>query len=279
MYGNYYNIILLSQLKEMREHFMTNKQANIILGSIIGVSLAIALVLSLMVVEKEHPGCYKYYALYAANSLFPNNKNLRVKLYDTMVEYGYMDEDAAKIIGAFMDDSEKKDTDTSDQIPQPIQYQSDTATIQDENAASDFSSGSYEEEQTDYISKPIQSEPTTPDAVQPDSIEPDPVEEAAPEASTTLGQENALGKAHQYLDTLPLSYQGLVQQLEYDGFSNDEAIFAADNCGADWNDQAAKKASDYLNMMNFSRSGLIEQLEYDGFTADQAEYATSTVGY
>ena len=52
-----------------------------------------------------------------------------------------------------------------------------------------------------------------------------------------------------------------------------------DNCGADWNEQAAKSAKSYLDFSSFSRSGLIKQLEYEGFTAEQAEYGATAVGY
>ena len=37
------------------------------------------------------------------------------------------------------------------------------------------------------------------------------------------------------------------------------------NCGADWNEQAAKKAQAYLAIALFSRDGLIRQREFDGF--------------
>jgi hypothetical protein len=65
----------------------------------------------------------------------------------------------------------------------------------------------------------------------------------------------------------------------YDGFSDTEAAFGVANCGANWNEQAAKKASSYLEFTSFSRDGLIQQLEYDGFTSDQAVYGASAVGY
>ena len=70
-----------------------------------------------------------------------------------------------------------------------------------------------------------------------------------------------------------------MEQLEYEGFSNESSTFAVDNCGADWNEQAAKKAKSYLDFSSFSRDGLIEQLEYEGFTAEQAEYGVAAVGY
>jgi len=61
-------------------------------------------------------------------------------------------------------------------------------------------------------------------------------------------------------------------QLEYEGFSQTDATSAAHNCGADWNEQAAKKAKEYLSYSSFSHDSLIEQLEYEGFTSSQAAY-------
>ncbi len=99
------------------------------------------------------------------------------------------------------------------------------------------------------------------------------------ETSTTIGQDNALKSAKEYLKTSSFSYYGLVEQLKYEGFSTDEATYAVDNCGADWNEQAAQAAQDYLDIMSFSRSELIDQLVYDGFSKDQAEYGVSAAGY
>ena len=74
------------------------------------------------------------------------------------------------------------------------------------------------------------------------------------------------------------SYTGLIDQLEYEGYSVEACTYAADNCGADWNQQALKKAQDYLDFSSFSYTGLIGQLEYDGFTAEQATYAVDSCG-
>ena len=95
--------------------------------------------------------------------------------------------------------------------------------------------------------------------------------------AATTGEKNALSKALSYLDMTAFSFSGLVEQLEYEGFSHAEAIYGADNCGADWNEQAARKAKQYLDMTSFSRSGLVEQLEFEGFTHSQAEYGVSKV--
>lgn len=91
-------------------------------------------------------------------------------------------------------------------------------------------------------------------------------------ANVSAGKKNALDQAYSYLNVMAFSYSGLIEQLEYEGYTTEEATYAVDNCGADWKEQAAKKAEEYLNTMSFSKSGLIEQLEYEGFTHEQATY-------
>ena len=97
--------------------------------------------------------------------------------------------------------------------------------------------------------------------------------------NATMGERNALGSAIEYLNVMPFSYSGLIEQLEYEGYSNSEATYAADNCGADWYEQAVLAAKGYLDAMSFSRQGLIEQLEFEGFTHDQAVYGVEQNGY
>jgi hypothetical protein len=109
-----------------------------------------------------------------------------------------------------------------------------------------------------------------------DSEESQPVQES--QQPETTGQRNALEEANSYLRTMPFSYSGLVEQLEYEGYSNADATYAADHCGADWNEQALKEAESYLDVMAFSYSGLKEQLEYEGYTSDQATYGADNCG-
>lgn len=106
-----------------------------------------------------------------------------------------------------------------------------------------------------------------------------PSDEGATSGEATMEQKNSLGAALDYLAYTAFSYSGLISQLEYEGYSTESATYAADNCGADWNEQAAKMAQDYISYSSFSRDGLIEQLEYEGFTAEQAEYGATAVGY
>lgn len=88
----------------------------------------------------------------------------------------------------------------------------------------------------------------------------------------TTEQQKALDRAKEYLRAMPFSHEGLIDQLEYEGYTTADATYAADNCGADWNEQALKQAKSYLDTMAFSYSGLVDQLEYEGFTSEQATY-------
>ena len=94
----------------------------------------------------------------------------------------------------------------------------------------------------------------------------------------TRGEQNALSTAHDYLDTMAFSRSGLIDQLKYEGYTNSEAEYAVDNCGADWDYQAVLMAEEYLDTMPFSRSRLIEQLEYEGFSYSQASAAATAAG-
>lgn len=106
----------------------------------------------------------------------------------------------------------------------------------------------------------------------------------APEAETevednlSLGQKNALKSALSYLDYSAFSYSGLIGQLEYEGYTTEEATFAVDNCGTDWKEQALKSAKNYLDFSVFSYTGMITQLEYEGYTNEQAVYGADNCG-
>lgn len=108
---------------------------------------------------------------------------------------------------------------------------------------------------------------------------PDSQQPAVSSETVTMGQRNALSKAKDYLEVMPFSYTGLIKQLEYEKYTHKEAIYGADHCGADWNEQAVKFAKSYLDLMDFSRDGLIEQLEYEGFTNEQAIYGVEANGF
>lgn len=97
-------------------------------------------------------------------------------------------------------------------------------------------------------------------------------------AGATAGQKAALAQAKRYLDIKAFSYEGLIGQLEYEKYTREEAVYAADHCGADWNEQALQTAKSYLDLTAFSYNGLIDQLEYDKYTPAQSAYGADHCG-
>ncbi|MDR7870320.1 MAG: Ltp family lipoprotein [Tissierellaceae bacterium] len=133
--------------------------------------------------------------------------------------------------------------------------------------------GGVEETSTDLSSKNDINQEKEP--VQEIKEPEEPVEEKTTE---TLSQKNAVRMAETYLKTMPFSKSGLVDQLEFEGFSNEEATYAVNKISVDWKKQAVKSAEVYLDTMAFSRNGLIEQLEFEGFSNEEATYAVDEIG-
>lgn len=125
--------------------------------------------------------------------------------------------------------------------------------------------------------EPTQPESTTGQGQQPTQA-PAKATNTPTAQAATVSQQNAVRKAKSYLGFSGFSRDGLVAQLEYEKFSHEDAVYGADNSGANWNEQAAKKAKSYMDMMGYSRDGLIEQLKYEKFTQEQAEYGANAVG-
>ena len=99
--------------------------------------------------------------------------------------------------------------------------------------------------------------------------------------SATGNEKAALNKAKSYIDRTTRGYSRsyLIEQLEASGFTASEAEFGADNCGADWNQEAAFQAGIYIRFdHSITLSEMIERLEYDGFTYNQAVYGAYANG-
>lgn len=120
--------------------------------------------------------------------------------------------------------------------------------------------------------------PAAPESPGPASAPAQIPTETQPPAGPDLSseQKNAVSKAEDYLSLSGFSKSGLVKQLEFEGYSNADAVVAVDKLEADgdvnWNEQAAKKAGEYQAVTPMSRQGLVQQLEFEGFTSDQAAY-------
>ena len=118
---------------------------------------------------------------------------------------------------------------------------------------------------------PDQAETTAPR----DQGAPAETEEAANDDGLSTGQRNAIESAENYLSFAAFSRSGLIEQLEFEGYSRADAKFAVDSLDVDWSEQAAKSAASYLEMSSFSLSALIDQLEFEGFTPEQAAYGAN----
>lgn len=115
---------------------------------------------------------------------------------------------------------------------------------------------------------------TTPEQV----ADPKPVTPTKPKVRLTVGQENAIGSAENYLGVTSFSRKGLITQLKYEKYSASDAEFAVDHVKVDWNKQAVDAARKYLDLTSFSHGSLVTQLKYDGFTSAQAEHGVKGAG-
>lgn len=105
------------------------------------------------------------------------------------------------------------------------------------------------------------------------------VEETAEQTvKASVGEENARRSAESYLRFSAFSRDGLIDQLEFEGFSSAEAEYAVYDVDADWFEQAVLKAESYLEFSSFSRQGLIDQLLFEGFTDEEAAFGVDQVG-
>lgn len=102
--------------------------------------------------------------------------------------------------------------------------------------------------------------------------------ESVAEPTETMGQQNAKRAAQDYLKFMAFSRTGLIEQLQYEQYSIEDATYGVDALGVDWNAQAAKSAQSYNDMMPFSHGDLVDQLIYEGFTPEQAEFGVSSIG-
>ena len=64
-----------------------------------------------------------------------------------------------------------------------------------------------------------------------------------------MAQAEAVESAESYLSYTAFSRKGLIEQLEFEGFSTADATFAVDHITVDWNEQAAKSAKSYLDIL------------------------------
>lgn len=96
--------------------------------------------------------------------------------------------------------------------------------------------------------------------------------------SMSAEQKNAVESAKSYIRHSAFSREGLIEQLKYEGFSEEAAIYGVDNCEANWLGEAVEQAQSYVSHSSFSYLGLIDQMKYSGFTDEEAEYGADNCG-
>lgn len=99
------------------------------------------------------------------------------------------------------------------------------------------------------------------------------------EPKETTSQEQARISAESYLDMGGFSKTGLIEQLEFEGFSTDDARYAVSAVDVNWKAQAVLSAEGYMDLGGFSKQSLIDRLLFEGFTQDQASAAAKAVGF
>lgn len=99
-------------------------------------------------------------------------------------------------------------------------------------------------------------------------------------ANATKREAEIIKVALGYDNSIHPSYEEMVSQLEYEGYSHKEAVYGADHCGADWNENAVQCAKSYIDSeFSFTKDEMIKQLiEGNHFTEEQAKYGADNCG-
>lgn len=99
-------------------------------------------------------------------------------------------------------------------------------------------------------------------------------DESVGESGESASQQEAREMAKDYVDTIAISRTALIEQLEDQGFSHADAVYAV--AAFDWHEQAVRMARDYLDLGS-SRRALIHQLEFEGYSHADAVYAVDVI--
>jgi colicin import membrane protein len=162
-------------------------------------------------------------------------------------------------------------TPTADSTPTPEEIAAEAARAEQEAADATAKA------EADAAQK-VADEAAAAEAAAADAAEAAAAAAAEEAARGTVSQQNALRGAQNYLGYTAFSRTGLIEQLEFEGYSTADATWGVDRVSVDWNEQAAKSAKNYLSYTSFSHSGLVDQLIFEGFTPEQAEYGVAQTG-
>lgn len=119
-----------------------------------------------------------------------------------------------------------------------------------------------------YLYREAESMRETASVISDDEIE---------QLTVTDMQKYALTKAASYFKSSQYSKKQLIEGLEYESIPHDAAVFAAENCKADWKEQATITAKTILAAGGYTEEELEDSLRYYYFTDEEIEYALKNV--
>lgn len=93
------------------------------------------------------------------------------------------------------------------------------------------------------------------------------------------GHKNAYNTAKKRVDNDAMSRSAVYKDLINNGYSDEEALYAVDECGIDWNDSCYRYGKFRLKYNNFSKKQLETDLQGKGFEQSEIEYALDKLGY
>ena len=108
---------------------------------------------------------------------------------------------------------------------------------------------------------------------QPEPIPAEVREKAVDTGAVSEERKEAFTSACAYLMSLDLSSEGLKELLKQDDCSEEDIAFALENCGADWEKEAADYVKHTLSSGGYSEKTLREQMEFDLFEKELADKA------
>lgn len=90
-------------------------------------------------------------------------------------------------------------------------------------------------------------------------------------------QTDAAQRATDYLTYFTMSRQGIIDQMIFDGYDEQESAAAVDKLDVNWDEVAVRKAALYRTAFPMTEKRLTYQLRYDGFTEEQTARAVQAV--
>ncbi len=100
-----------------------------------------------------------------------------------------------------------------------------------------------------------------------------PLREPAPTTPPAESQRFALERARELNSYEIYSATGLEFALINEGVSREDARWAVDNLGEDWNENALEAIHELNQFTMNSRAGMLRDLKQGGFTQEEAQYA------